>query len=343
MRILLVGTGVERIPPVGYGGVERTIAEYARALERAGHEAVIVNRVGRGRSVDEYVFAAGLARRLRGATYDVLHASTPVVANRLRFSALPYVYTTHSRHWFDCHGARERFGRFLERRAVAGALASVALTDRVAAALRGALRDRAGRIEVIPIGVDTDRFRPPSSPAPAGRALGVGVVRPFKRWEVAARALARAKIPLRIVGPTPDREYAARVRAAGPGVELVGELGDAELLEEYHRADFLVHPSRVELLAGVVLQALACGLPVVGADPVAPLLDPGEDGYAAPADASEPELERFLGERARALADDRELRARLSRGARRAAETRFAWPNVVERHVALYRALPSRR
>ena len=44
MRILLIGGGVQPIPPTGYGGVERVLADFQTALLAAGHEAEEMDR-----------------------------------------------------------------------------------------------------------------------------------------------------------------------------------------------------------------------------------------------------------------------------------------------------------
>jgi glycosyltransferase involved in cell wall biosynthesis len=338
VRILLVGSGVQPIPPPGYGGVERTLAEYAAALRAHGAEPIVLNRVRGGRSRDEYWFALELRKLLRAERFDALHASTPVVANRLAGLGYRFVYTTHSRHWFSARGARERWGFWLERRAVRRAAATVALTAELARRIGETVGGRrVGPLETIPIGVDSESFRPDLARRNGTVALGVGVVAPFKRWELAARALRSSGLRLRIAGPTPDALYARQVVGAGDAVELLGELTDAELRREYAGADLLVHPSRVEILAGAVLQAYAAALPVLGGPAIAPLVREGETGFAAREDHDEAGFVRFLSEHARRLAQDPELRVRMGAAARREAETRYAWPSVVEQHLALYR------
>src|SRR5258708_40331358 len=84
--------------------------------------------------------------------------------------------------------------------------------------------------DVIPIGVDTALFRPSADRRSRGRAIGLGIVRPFKRWELAAEALRGTGLGLTIVGPTPDPAYAAKVVAAGDRVALAGEGRGAALV-----------------------------------------------------------------------------------------------------------------
>jgi glycosyltransferase involved in cell wall biosynthesis len=340
VRVLLLGTGIQPIPPTGYGGVERTLAEYAAALRAAGHDPVLIHQVRGRRSIDEYRFALALPRLLRDLEGDVLHASTPVVANRLAWMGRRYVFTSHSRHWFTVHGARQRWGFYLERRAVARSAATVALTEEIDARMRACLGSRLPTLHpVIPIGVDADRFAPDWSLRTGRRALGVGVVAPMKRWELAARALRGSGYRLRIAGPAPDAAYAQAVRSAGDAVELLGEVSEAQLAQEYAQSDLLVHPSSAEILSGTVLQALAAGLPVLGAAPVARLVPEGRVGWCSAPSASPGEVEELLRRRSGELAGDAGLRRRMGEAARAWAIEQFAWPSVVARHIALYEAV----
>jgi glycosyltransferase involved in cell wall biosynthesis len=342
VRVLLVGTGVQTIPPSGYGGVERTIAELATALRAAGDEPIVLNRVRSGKSTDEYWFAWELPRLLRAERFDVVHASTPVVARRLAIGRIPFVYTSHSRHWFECVGLRQGWGLHLERRAVARATRAIALTTSLRRRMVSLVPSASSHLDVIPIGVDAEAFRPDWSRRNGTRVLGVGVVRPFKRWELAARALRGTGMQLRIAGPTPDPTYAQQVVSAGEGVELLGEVSETRLRELYAESDLLLHPSRVELLAGVVLQGLASGLPVLGAEPVSDLVQPEVDGAIAPAGAPDDAMVEFWNSWAVRLRDDPALRRTMGGSGRRSATERFSWSTVAAAHQALYRAVATR-
>jgi len=338
VRILLIGGGVQPIPPTGYGAVERILADLQFALVAAGHEAEVVNQVRHRRMRDEYPFAWELPRLLKGRRYDVLHAHTPVVANRLAWGRYPFVYTSHSRHWFYRERWTHRWGYWLERRAVRHASAVVALTPQLARTMAATVRPPLPPVSVIPFGVDSARFTPDWSRRSGRYALGVGVVLPFKRWEWAASALRGLGVQLRIVGPTPSAEYAHTVRAAGDSVELLGEVPESELVRLYAESDFLVHPSAVEVLSATVLEALAAGLPVLGGPAVEGVVEDGTTGWSVP-DADPARFIAALRERASQLVADDGMRRSMGEKARATAEQRFAWPRIVEEHLKVYRSV----
>jgi glycosyltransferase involved in cell wall biosynthesis len=339
VRVVLVGGGVQPIPPPGYGAVERILADFQSALLAAGHSAVVVNRVRHGRMRDEYPFALELPRLLRGLQYDVVHAHTPVVANRLAGRGFRFVYTSHSRHWFYRRKWSHRWGYWLERRAVRRAAATVALTEPLARTMRATVPSRRPLpISVIPFGVDGGRFAPEWSRRTGRRALGVGVVLPFKRWDLAARALRGTGVELRIAGPQPSPGYAAAVRAAGDRVELLGEVDESTLRSLYAESDLLVHPSAVEVLSATVLQGLAAALPVVGGGAVGGVVEDNRTGWVVP-DADPATFVRELRSRVLGLRDDSEARRRVGEAARAVALERYAWTRVVAAHLNVYRSV----
>lgn len=335
MRVVLIGAGVQPIPPTGYGAVERILADLATALEAAGHQVVVVNRVRTRRMRDEYPFSWELPGLLRDLSYDVLHAHTPVVANRLSVAGLPYVYTSHSRHWFYRSQLSHRWGYFLERRAVRRSAAVIALTPRLARTMAAVVRPPLPPVSVIPFGVDAAKFRPDWSRRTGSSALGVGVVLPFKRWDLAAAALRGTGVRLRIAGPMPSPEYAVAVRRAGDAVELLGEVAEDELRALYAESDFLVHPSSVEVLSATVLEALAAGLPVLGGPAVDGVVTPEVDGWSLP-DVDTPAFVQGIRDRATWLRSHDDDRRRMGEAARSTAEGRYSWPAIVAQHVAVY-------
>jgi glycosyltransferase involved in cell wall biosynthesis len=162
----------------------------------------------------------------------------------------------------------------------------------------------------------------------------------------AARLLKQRNVPvhIRLVGPGDDNPAAipqttldgwARegiVEIAGPSDDVAGEYG---------RAHIAVLPSYREGLPKSLLEAAACGLPIVATDV------PGcrevcrheETGLSVPVRAVEP-----LADALQALAEDPARRKAFGAAARRLAEQAFAESIVVQQTLALYEAcLPANR
>lgn len=198
------------------------------------------------------------------------------------------------------------------------------------------------RVHVVPLGVDHRLFRPPGPdavrpPLPPGPfLLYVGHMRPHKNLARAAAALASLNLPHTfVIAGRKDKVFypALRDEVARLGlaerVAFPGYVPPADLPGLYAAADALVFPSLWEGFGLPVLEAMACGCPVV-AGGVAAVREAGGDAAvyvdchsaAAIADG----ISRVVG--------SAELRARLRRrGIERAG--RFQWDTTVERILAV--------
>ncbi len=132
----------------------------------------------------------------------------------------------------------------------------------------------AAKIRVLRNGVDLNRFRPDGRNE-ARRDLGlegstlliVGHLRPTKGHERVLQAMT--KLPdfnLLIVGDGPLRrsiEVMSQTLSIGDRVRFCGQMSQDELIRYYTAADALILASDREGMPNVVLEALACGTPVV--------------------------------------------------------------------------------
>jgi glycosyltransferase involved in cell wall biosynthesis len=135
----------------------------------------------------------------------------------------------------------------------------------------------AEKVQVLRNGVDLDAFRPGDRVRArqrwgvSGRVLAsVGLLIERKGHHLVIDALARfPDVTLLIAGGGPDRP-ALEARAAAAGVadrvRFLGELPHQDLPEVYRAADALVLASSREGWANVLLEAMACGTPVVASD-----------------------------------------------------------------------------
>ncbi len=204
-----------------------------------------------------------------------------------------------------------------------------------------ALRIPPARVRVAPNAVGPE-FVPPARRAPSRTILYVGRFDPYKNVPGLVRAFerVRARVPdarLRIVGPPDPRYPEARDLAArlnlNDAIEWSGYQDAGALVAAYQQAAVFALLSRAEGFGLPVLEAMACGTPVVCGN--GPALTEVAGGAALLAEPDDPEA--AAGALARVLTEPALAADLAARGRRRAAE--FTWRRTAEEVVAAYRAL----
>jgi glycosyltransferase involved in cell wall biosynthesis len=191
----------------------------------------------------------------------------------------------------------------------------------------------ADAIRVVLSGVDHEHYRPDRAMRSAEPIIGfVGRVEWYKRLDVLLRAVVRVRaegIPARLVIAGAG-EALARVRALAAELGLAahvtvpGFIDEAEKVRLLQQAHVLVQPSEKEGWGLTVIEANACGTPVVAAD-VPGLRDSvrdGETGLLVP-----PRDEAALAAALVRVLGDPALRERLAAGAL-AWAARFRWEDA---------------
>jgi glycosyltransferase involved in cell wall biosynthesis len=295
--------------------------------------------------------APKLARAIGASVWHGPHYTMPVRIG------IPTVVTVHDLTFFDLPEVHERvkvpvFRRMI-RLAARRADALVCVSDRTAARLREVIPDVRARIEVIPHGVDHDRFRPSADRAAdlaVLEALGVrppyvvhlGTIEPRKNVPGLVRAFARvreAHPDLRLVlagvpgWGTDEVDRIIEGAGIGPVVDRLGYV-DADALPALLRsAEAVAYPAFDEGFGLPVLEGLACGAVVVtSAGTVMEDVAAGAALLATPGDDI-----ALAGALLRALSDDAAA-ARL-RAAGPPVAAGYTWEAAAAAHAALYAAL----
>jgi glycosyltransferase involved in cell wall biosynthesis len=203
-----------------------------------------------------------------------------------------------------------------------------------------------GPLAVIPqFGVDPDIFMPPERPRSGGTfTVGfVGRLVEEKGGLVLLDALARLNglWQLDIIGDGPHKailqQAAARLRIADR--ITFGTLPSVRMPGFYQSIDALVIPSLTrpnwkEQFGRVIIEAMACGVPVIGSDSGAIPDVIGDAGLIAPEGDS-----GALANHVRDLMHNHDLRRDLARRGRQRVLDHFTQAQVAAQHVAVYRTL----
>jgi glycosyltransferase involved in cell wall biosynthesis len=270
--------------PGRLGGSEKYVRELLRALGRSGSHAyrvvlppvapdageglpsVVAAEYRRASSTPERLLAMGLASARRGRLGGHLEGAEVVhfpLTIELPRTALPKVVTLHDVQHLDLPGmfprAERAFRSMLWHRSLRRAARVIATSEFVRDRAVAKLGLDADRVRVVPLGLDHDVLQPGTAEREPF------VLYPARPWPhknharlYEAFALIRRERPeLRLVltgggdfGAVPD------------GVDVRGDVTQAELVSLLQRASVLVFPSLYEGFGLPPLEAMACGCPV---------------------------------------------------------------------------------
>lgn len=199
-------------------------------------------------------------------------------------------------------------------------------------------------VEVIPNGVDTEFFKPDASPLGGPfRVVVSGRFHSQKNHVLALRAFAslanqqRVAAELHLIGDGPLRselEVLARELRIEQDVRWHGWLPRHEVAALLRSSHCLLHTALYEGMPNAVLEAMACGLPIVASDipGSCDVVRHERNGWLLPLDNAEG-FAKCLA----LLAGNDTMRQDMGRQSRIIAETEFSWAATASRYVEVLR------
>ncbi|MDX1878904.1 glycosyltransferase family 4 protein [Mycolicibacterium sp. 141076] len=303
-------------------------------------------------------FCMRVARLLRARRdeFDVVHDNQSLGSALLAVQAvgLPVVATVHhpitrdrmvdvaAAQWWRKPLVRRWYGFVQMQKRVACKIPELLTVSTASAAdIAADFGVQPSRIHVVPLGVDTELFRPRTTRL-RGRIIAIASADvPLKGVSHLLHAVARLRADHEL-----DVQLVSKLDPNGPTEKLIAELGisdivtissglaDEELATLLASAEIACIPSLYEGFSLPAVEAMASGTPIVASragalpevlgadDDCARLVTPGDVG----------ELTAVLGE---LLGSPAEL-ARLGTNGRRRAEAVFSWESVAEQTVSVY-------
>ncbi|HEY2642561.1 MAG TPA: glycogen synthase [Galbitalea sp.] len=319
-----------------------------------------------------------MARDVEGA--DLVHSHTWYANGAGHIASLmydiPHVVTAHSleplRPWkAEQLGGGYRLSSWIEKTAFEGAAKIIAVSEGMR---RDILRSypslQESKVEVIYNGIDLQEWTPHHDPA-ITEALGIDPNRPSVvfvgritrqkglQYLLRAAALLPPEVQLVLCAGAPDTpEILEEVRDGVHALQLLRSgviwidrlLSQTELRTVLTGATTFVCPSIYEPLGIVNLEAMACGIPVVGTATggIPEVVEDGVTGRLVPIDQASDgtgtpvDPDRFVADLAAALIEvvsNPEEAAKMGAAGRERAEALFSWDRIALRTKAIYEDL----
>jgi len=352
MRIALMSS---YFPP-HVGGVERHVEALATHLLERGFDVTVLTSTASGAGSHPFEvrrfrclhlpyspIIPFLRKKLEDIHADVFHSHTPPPFFSLAVRRSPHIITYHSDIDIpENYGGipiPKKLSEFITRKsdemlskALDKADAIIATTKSYAENSR-LLAERS--YHVIPNGVDLSEFEGVDSEKEP-MVLFLGRLAAQKGVDVLLRAMKEVEVEARcvIIGDGEERRNLERLsKKLNVNVEFKGFLPRRDVVEHLGRASLLVLPSisRMESFGIVLLEAMACGTPVVASDLPGVRDVAKEAGFVFP-----PGDHRRLAELINELLCDEEKIRRLGERGRRVVREKYSWDVVIERIIDVY-------
>lgn len=354
-----------------YVGIERHVFEFSRALIKKGVEVKVFTtfwnggrehetfegieiyrapdssikfgKFGRLFDLHYYTWGKNLLKLGNLFEADLVHSLAPLSSAKDIKKKIPLI--SHFQHYESIdkpiHLLYKPFHHRIEKMAYSNSDFTIAPSEFSKKALREAFGLLENKVKVVPHGVDISRFAPREKKSKSIRLLFVGGLEERKGVRYLIEALSsviniHSGVELILVGngaQEPELKELARKLNLEKHIKFAGYVNgwSNEITNYYNSADIFVFPSLKEGFGMVLMEAMACGLPVISTNTSAIPEVVGDAGILV-----EPKNPQALAEAIINLIENEELRKELGKKGRKRVEENFTWDKVAEKMIKIY-------
>jgi glycosyltransferase involved in cell wall biosynthesis len=196
----------------------------------------------------------------------------------------------------------------------------------------------AERITIIPNYVDTELFCPQSNIKKNKLVIFIGRLSEQKNLAPLIEAISISDVTLKIIGSGPlEKKLQEQASKLGARVIFSGAYPNEKIPGELNKAMIFVLPSLYEGHPKALIEAMSCGLAVIGTDVdgIRDLIQHGETGWLCQVDAES------IREAIQYLLANPDLCRQLGKNARTFILNNYSLDNIIDQEIGLYRRLLS--
>ena len=343
------------------GGVENYVYNISKNLIKKGHSITVLCATKEGQDKTEILDGIKVIRQkqdfiisntaiklnlyftlsklLKKDKYDLINAHTPVpyyadiASYASKKNKVPFILTYHAGSLIKGKPVIDTISKvyqILEKRMLKNATKIITVTDFVKEKY---LRNHKEKIVIISPGVDTHRFVPKDSTKKEG-LLFVGQLNEGHKWKglkylLDAMALLPKDIKLTVVGDGNLLSfYKTYAESKKLNVEFKGKISDNDLIVQLQISKILILPSysTAESFGMVLIEAMACGTPVIGSDigGIPYVIKENETGLLV-----EPKNPKSIAKTIEKLYNDKQLWDKLKENGIKEVKEKYNWKIIV--------------
>ena len=192
------------------------------------------------------------------------------------------------------------------------------------------------KIEIIPNYIAVNLFKPLNNSKEKNRIIFVGRLEEEKNLFNLIEGIANLPVKLVVIGSGPLREKLEKFsKEKNANVEFKRNIDNEKLPEELNKSGIFILTSFYEGCPKTLLEAMACGLPCIGAniEGIREIVNHKKNGYLC-----EKDVESIMKAILRVL-EDKTLREKISKNARRTILENFSLDKILEKELKIYEAI----